>query len=177
MYSYVQLGSRGRLVRLRVVRPRRRPRGELLVRRQRVRALQAVLRVLGVLRVRRVGRVRRVRRVRRRQRGRVRVQRRRTVHIVPVVPVPHAVQHLSAQRVRWSHSLLFLSAIAEPHSYYFLLQLQTVCKRRYFLSRGFWLFMKVLLESSFHRNFYRCALLSFATLRSNFINARRTTCR
>lgn len=104
--------SRGRLVRLRVEGPRRRPRGELLVRRQRVGALQAVRRVRGVLRVR----VLAVRRVRRRQRGRVRVQRRRAVHVVPVVPVPHAVQHLPAQRVGRRHPLLLLPPVAEPHS-------------------------------------------------------------
>lgn len=116
--------GRARLVRLRVVGPRRRPRGELLVRCQRVGTLQRVLR--------------------RQARWRVRVLQWRPVHVVAVVRVPHALHHLPAQRVRRRHALLFLPPIAEPHAHYLLLQLQAVRQRRYLLCRRFRLLVEVL---------------------------------
>lgn len=85
----------------------------------------------------------------------------------------HSIHHITTHCIWRSHSFLFLSPVAEPNSHHFFLQLQRVGQRSYFLSRRFWLLVKMLLECSFDRHFDASALFSLSALCGNLVN----TCR
>lgn len=87
----------------------------------------------------------------------------------------HTLHDAVAERVGRRHPFLLLPSIAEPHSDYFLLELQRVRERRDLLRRGLRLLVEVLLERALHRHFDRRSLLALSSLRGDLVDARRRT--
>ena len=75
--------------------------------------------------------------------------------------------------LRWCHSFLLLTAVAEPNTNHLLFQLEAVGEAGDLLSGRFGILIKVLLERPFDADLDRGPLFPFATLSGNLVDGGR----